>query len=142
MGSFDAILRVRKFELDEQRRDLRRHEEELQILDDQLQHIADEIADVVEGVDAEIAAISTGAFFEGARKRKNQLMQIRNKKEEEVERHRALVAGAYQDLKTIEIAAEREAEREAKELDRKLQAESDELGMQSVVRRQEQSRGR
>lgn len=129
MGTYDAIVRVRKWELDQQRRELRAKQDVLQTIDDALQEIADNVANAEEGVDPAVSALTLGAFLEGARVRQKDLLKQRVGQQEEVERHQLLVQNAFQDLKTIEIAAEQEARREAVELARREQGEIDEIAL-------------
>lgn len=135
MGKFDSIIRVRKFELDEQRRGLRAAEDALIAHDHTMQDLADQVANAAEGVDIDIAAFALGSFLEGARKRQSQLAEERLPLAEVVEQKRALVRNAFQDLKTIEIAAEQEAQRERHERDVKEQNALDEISIQAHIRR-------
>lgn len=127
MGTYDGILRVRKWELDEQRRALRAEQDMLGQMDQALQALADDVAGAQDGVDPTISALSLGAFLEGARLKEKDLLVRREQQQAEVDKHQQLVQSAFQDLKTIEIAAEEEARQQALERSRKDQSDMDEI---------------
>ncbi len=128
MAKLDGIIRFRKWALDEQRREL------AVLLDDRAQ-----IVETLEKLDIEIQAQKTmahsdlgsmtlGAYIEGARKKRAWILDAIRKKDQDIEEKQDVVADAFKELKTFEIADGRQKDRLQKELDRQEQNELDDLG--------------
>lgn len=128
MAKLDGIIRFRKWALDEQRREL------AVLLDERAQ-----IVDTLEKLDMEIQAQKTmahsdlgsmtlGAYIEGARKKRAWILDAIRKKDQDIEEKQDVVADAFKELKTFEIADGRQKDRLQKELDRREQNELDDLG--------------
>jgi len=128
MAKLDGIIRFRKWVLDEQRREL------AVLLDERAQTVAE-----LEKLDAEIEAQKTmahsdlgsmtlGAYIEGARKKRAWILDAIRKKDQDIEEKQDVVADAFKELKTFEIADGRQKDRLKKELDRQEQNELDDLG--------------
>ncbi len=128
MAKLDGVIRFRKWALDEQRREL------AILLDERAQ-----IVDTLEKLDMEIQAQKTmahsdlgsmtlGAYIEGARKKRAWILDAIRKKDQDIEEKQDVVADAFKELKTFEIADGRQKDRLQKELDRREQNELDDLG--------------
>jgi len=128
MAKLDGIIRFRKWELDEQRREL------TILLNDRA-----EIAGSLEQLDAEMLAqksmaqndlgsMTLGAYIEGARKKRAWILDDIRKKDQEIEEKQDVVSNAFRELKTFEIADRRQNERFRRDMDRREQDELDDLG--------------
>lgn len=135
MSRLDGIIRLRKWELDEQRRVLA-----------VMQAERDSIAGMIDMLDveraeqsrlyngSEISALTLGAYLEGVRNKQAQLRRDLAKKDEEVEAHRDRVADCFRELKTYEIAREMELKRAKAKEAKEEQEAFDELGIQNHAR--------
>ncbi len=128
MAKLDGIIRFRKWELDEHRREL------VVLLDERAQ-----IVETLEKLDAEMVAqksmihsdlgsMTLGAYIEGARKKRAWIVDAIGSKDQDIEEKQDVVADAFKELKTFEIAEQRQQDRFRKEMDRQEQNELDELG--------------
>lgn len=133
MAKLDGIIRFRKWELDEQRREL------AILLNDRA-----EIERLLEQLDAEmlaqrpmahndLGAMTMGAYIEGARKKRAWILDDIRKKDQEIEEKQDVVSNAFRELKTFEIADRRQSERFRREMDRQEQAELDDLGRRAFA---------
>lgn len=131
MAELGGIIRYRKWQLDEKRRELA-----------VLQGERTEIVALIEALDAEmlaqqairdsdISSMTLGAYIEGSRKKKAWLNEDLRKKDEEITDKQDVVSEAFRELKTLEIAERRQLERKRKEIQRQEQNELDELGLQA-----------
>ncbi len=128
MAKLDGVIRFRKWELDEHRREL------AVLLDERAQ-----IVETLESLDAEmlaqksmansdIGSVTLGAYIEGARKKRAWIVDAIRSKDQDVEEKQDVVADAFKELKTFEIAERRQQDRLRGELDRQEQDELDDLG--------------
>lgn len=137
MSRLDGIIRLRKWELDEQRRVLAVMQAERDAIAgmiDMLDHERAEQARLYNG--SEVSALTLGAYLEGVRKKQEQLRRDLAKKDEEVEEHRDRVAECFRELKTYEIAREMELKRMKAAEAKEEQDAFDELGIQNHARQE------
>ena len=135
MSRLDGIIRLRKWELDEQRRVLavmQAERDSIAGMIDMLDHERAEQARLYNGSD--ISALTLGAYLEGVRNKQAQLRRDLTKKDEEVEAHRDRVADCFRELKTYEIAREMELKRAKAKEAKEEQEAFDELGIQNHAR--------
>ncbi len=128
MARLDGIIRFRKWELDEHRREL------AVLLDERAQ-----VVQTLENLDAEMVAqktmihsdlgsVTLGAYIEGARKKRAWIVDDIRSKDQDIEEKQDVVADAFKELKTFEIAERRQQDRYRREIDRQEQNELDDLG--------------
>lgn len=134
MSRLDGIIRLRKWELDEKRRELASLLGERDEIVYAIDAIGEEMAEQARNSNLEVSAIAIGAYMEGARVKQRHLAQMLAAKEDEVVEHQDRVADGFRELKTFEIARERELARiDAAEAKEEQQA-FDELGIQNHAR--------
>lgn len=131
MAELGGIIRFRKWQLDEQRRDLAVLLEDRSAIGASIKALEAEIAEQKMLADNDMAAMTLGAYIEGARKKKAWLLEDLRKKDEEIADKQDVVSEAFRELKTLEIADRRQKERSQKELQRQEQNELDELGLKA-----------
>ncbi|WP_308909274.1 flagellar export protein FliJ [Pseudokordiimonas caeni] len=133
MSRLDHIIRLRKWELDEKRRvlsDLQRESDELQ---NALDRLGAEVAAESRRPAGEFEAVTFAAYLEGARQRRQLLHDRIERKEEEITRQQDAVSEAFKELKTFEVARDRETEREMRLEARIEQQGLDEQGLRAFV---------
>ena len=130
MSRLSGIIRFRQWELDEKRRALAALEEQRQQFLDMLDALDAELEAEKRQAGGEVGALVFGAFMEGIRQREAIVRERLVRKDEEIERQRDQVAAAFNELKTFETAAKREAIREAKRLAGIEQSLLDEQGLE------------
>ncbi len=131
MAELGGIIRFRKWQLDEQRRELAVLLEDRSAIGASIEALDAEIAEQKVLADNDMAAMTLGAYIEGARKKKAWLLEDLRKKDEEIADKQDVVSEAFRELKTLEIADRRQKERRQKELQRQEQNELDELGLKA-----------
>lgn len=131
MAELGGIIRFRKWQLDEQRRDLAVLLEDRSAIGASIEALEAEVAEQKVLADNDMAAMTLGAYIEGARKKKAWLLEDLRKKDEEIADKQDVVSEAFRELKTLEIAERRQKERSQKELQRQEQNELDELGLKA-----------
>ncbi len=129
MVRLDGIIRFKTRELDEQRKQLVIVEEQLQAIDDRLSALEAEEARESQNINLESAATNIGAYLHGVRVRRAQLEESRVEKQTEVDEKRNEVQLAFEELKTLEIAEERQIAREQAEQAKAQQQELDETAL-------------
>lgn len=134
MARLANIIRLRKWELDEKRRELAALLGERDQIVSTIDTINAEITAQSKKQDLEVGAVTIGAYIEGARVRQAELAELLRTVEAKVGVMQEKVANSFRELKTFEIAHKRE-------LDRKMATEAkleqdafDELGIQSHAR--------
>lgn len=133
---FKTLIRMRKWALDEKRRELG----ELQGVLDNL--IAEKTAleqallaeQKVAAENPELAGFAYGTFANAVIAEREALEQRIAEQEEKVDAFRDEVADAFKAFKTAEIAERNRVKAERAEEDRKEQEELDEIGMRSATR--------
>ncbi len=139
MSRFDHIIRLRKWELDEKRRVLR-----------QLQSEEDEVISRIEALDVEVSlqmantaseasVLTMGNYLEGVRLKQEQFEHELAAKQEEIAELQDKVAEAFRELKTFEIAKERELKRAQDAEAKEEQDAFDELGSRAPAREEVQT---
>lgn len=137
--TFKTLLRIRKWALDEKRRELG---EMLEILakleaekaDLEARHIREQ---KIATANPEIAGFTYGGYAAVTIKRRAVLDQRITEQEKKIEAFRDEVAEAFKEMKTVEIAERNRVEAERAEEDAKEQAQLDEIGMRSAVRKKD-----
>ena len=135
MSDFEAIIRFRKWELDGLRR-------ELSDLEAVRQEVVDAIREQDEFVENEKSAetdvmvsMNYGVFAQAALERRAKFLIILEDRDKDVEDKREVVREAFQELKKIEVARDRNlAAAKAKE-NRLEQADLDEIALQKHSRK-------
>jgi len=131
MARLDGIIRFRKWALDEQRRELAVLLEERAQIAVKLEKLDAEIVAQKSMVHSDLGSMTLGAYIEGARKKRAWILDEIRSKDQDIEEKQDVVADAFKELKTFEIADSRQKDRLQKELDRQEQNELDELGLQA-----------
>ncbi len=135
MSRLDGIIRLRKWELDEQRRQLAEIQAECDAIVTVIDAIEDERAQQArEYSGSEVSALTYGAYLEGTRMKQEMFTKLLREKEVALDEHRDKVAESFRELKTFEIAREREYQRIAQAEAKEEQDAFDELGIQNHAR--------
>ena len=128
MSRLDGIIRLRKWELDDKRRILTGLREQQDAIQARIDAMQQELADVMQ-TPTEVGVTSSGAYLEGFRHREILLQQEYAAKEEEIQQQLDIVQEAFNELKTFEVARERERE-EITRRDAKTEQDTfDEIGL-------------
>jgi len=135
MSRLDNIIRLRKWELDEQRRILSGLLSERAAMERQLEIIAEEIALQKRSASLEVFSTTVGAYMDGIKKRCDEIGALMLAKDEEIAEQQDKVAEGFRELKTFEIAHDQEMVRVKKAADKEEQIMFDELGTQDHARR-------
>ena len=135
MAKLDGIIRFRKWELDEKRRELAVLFEERNAIERSIEMLDQEMLDQQSMKESDFGSVTLGAYIEGARKKRAWLLEDMRKKDAQIEEKQDIVSEAFRELKTMEIAERRQKDRLDKELARQEQAELDELGLQAYEKR-------
>lgn len=134
MTKLDGIIRLRKWQLDEERRGLAALFEERVRAQDAITFLEQEMLEQSNMKDSDVSSFTLGAYLEGARKKKAWLIEAMRKKDEEIALKQDVVSEAFRELKTYEIADAAHKEKVKKEEDKLEQEELDELGLQAYER--------
>ena len=138
--SFKTLIRVRKFELDERRR-------ELGVLLGQLARLEDLARDLENRISAEqkaaaehpeTAGFGYASFARAAINKRAELAELVAAKQQEIDDFSLVVTEAFKALKTTEISEENRVAAEQAELDRKESDRLDEIGANSFLRKQQE----
>ena len=135
MSRLDNIIRLRKWELDEQRRVLSALLGERQQMVHMLEQMEDELAEQARSGSLEVFSTTVGAYMVGVKKRGDMIGAAIQAKDEEIAVQQDKVADGFRELKTFEIARDREMQRIKKAEDKAEQAQFDDLGTQDHARR-------
>lgn len=135
MAKLDGIIRFRKWELDEKRRELAVLFEERNDIEHSIEMLDQEMLDQQSMKESDFGSVTLGAYIEGARKKRAWLLEDMRKKDAQIEEKQDIVSEAFRELKTMEIAERRQKDRLDKELARQEQAELDDLGLQAYEKR-------
>ncbi len=131
MAELAGIIRFRKWQLDEKRRELAMLQGERTEIVASIEALNAEMQAQQAIRDSDISSMTLGAYIEGSRKKKAWLNEDLRKKDEEITDKQDVVSEAFRELKTLEIAEKRQLERKRKEIQRQEQNELDELGLQA-----------
>ncbi|WP_417451548.1 flagellar export protein FliJ [Kordiimonas sp.] len=135
MSRLDGIIRLRKWELDEQRRVLAVMQAERDAINATIERLEDEKAEQSRNSGGlEVSPLTLGSYLEGVRKKQDMLRADLARKDEEVDKHRDVVAESFRELKTYEIARAQESKRIKAAEDKEEQDAFDELGIQNHAR--------
>lgn len=134
MSRLDNIIRLRKWELDEVRRELAVLLGEREEMVHHLDMITEEIDEQNRSTAIEVFSTTVGAYMDGVKKRRDQIGSMLEAKELEINEQQDKVAEGYRELKTFEIAHDQEMLRLKKAEDKEEQAMFDELGTQDHAR--------
>jgi flagellar protein FliJ len=135
MARLDTIIRLRKWELDEARRVLADLLGEREVMVRQLVMMDDEIAEQSRSTSIEVFSTTVGAYMDGVKKRGDAIHNMLAEKEKEIEQQQDKVAEGFRELKTFQIAHDRDVKRAKWEEDKAEQVMFDELGTQDHARR-------
>lgn len=131
MAKLDGIIRFRKWELDEQRRDLAILLSERAEIVELLEKLDAEMLAQKSMAQSDLGSMTLGAYIEGARKKRAWIVDDIREKDQEIEEKQDIVSDAFKELKTFEIADQRQKDRVRKKMDSQEQDELDELGRQA-----------
>ena len=131
MADLEGILRFRKWELDEKRRELAVLLEQRAAIEGQIEALDQEMMQQSVMRESDLGSMTLGAYIEGARKKRAWLIEDLRKKDEEIADKQDVVSDAFRELKTFEIADRRKKDRAKQTRDKQEQAELDELGLQA-----------
>jgi len=133
MAKLDGIIRFRKWELDEHRRELALLLDERAEIVETLESLDTEIAEQKSMIHSDLGSVTLGAYIEGARKKRVWIVDAVRCKDQDIEEKQDVVADAFKELKTFEIADRRQQDRLRKEAERHEQDELDDLGRQAYA---------
>ena len=128
MARLDGIIRFRKWALDEQRRELAALLDERAQIVETLEQLDTEMLAQKSMIHSDLGSITLGAYIEGARKKRAWILDAIRSKDQDIDEKQDVVADAFKELKTFEIADRRQKDRLRKDLDREEQNELDDLG--------------
>lgn len=131
MADLKGIIRFRKWELDEKRRELAVLLGERMQLEQAIEQLDQEVQAQSAVKHSDVSTITLGAYIEGARNKKSWMLDSLRKKDDEIESMQDVVSEAFRELKTFEIANGRQRARAQKEYTRQEQNELDELGLRA-----------
>jgi len=135
MSRLDNIIRLRKWELDEQRRILANLLGEREAMERQLDSIDEELNLQKRSASLEVFSTTVGAYMDGVKKRCDEIAIQLQAKDEEIAKQQDKVAEGFRELKTFEIAHDQEMKRVKAAADKEEQIMFDELGTQDHARR-------
>jgi flagellar export protein FliJ len=129
MKTYDSLIRLRKFEVDESRQKVA--EIEAMIMD--FRHMADDLDRQVQVEQQRAGVFDVNdchypLWAKDAIKRKKRLMDSVKDLEEQLDRARESLATAFEELKKVEKVGEREVMRHQDAIEREEVAELDEIG--------------
>lgn len=139
MADLEGILRFRKWELDEKRRELAVLFEERAVIERRIEALDQEMIEQSVMKESDIGSMTLGAYIEGARKKRAWLIEDLRKKDEEIADKQDVVSEAFRELKTFEIADQRQKDRAKQAQAKQEQAELDELGLQAYEKSMQQN---
>jgi len=142
MSSFDSLLRISRWHLDEKR-------QKLADLERLAQRLRDDLERLDEGIETEKriaqqdeeARRTFPAFLKAEQERRRRIEKSIADVQHEIEVAREEVAEAFREFKKYELAKTTQDERLRRQASRREQARMDELGMQLHRRKQEVSGG-
>ncbi len=137
MSRLNTIIRLRKWELDEKQRQLAILLGERDEIADAIEALSNQVSEQSRHAGLEVASVTLGSYIEAVRIRQGELADMLFKKEKELRKHQDVVAEGFRELKTFEIARDRELSRLAAEEAKQEQAAFDELGIQNHAREEE-----
>jgi len=135
MSRLDNIIRLRKWELDEVRRVLADLLGERQEMVAVLERMEEELAEQIRSGSLEVFSTTVGAYMQGVKKRGDIITAAIAAKDEEIGLQQDKVSEGFRELKTFEIARDRETQRIKKAEDKTEQAMFDDLATQDHARR-------
>jgi flagellar export protein FliJ len=135
MARLQSIIRMRKWELDEKRRELVILEEARAAIIQQIDALNQEVLEQQNAASLEVGPAALGPYMNGVKLRMNEYEAELRVKDEEIEKHREEVTEAFRELKTYEIAEEQENQRLKSEEALRDQKLLDEQGMQSFLKK-------
>ena len=130
----DSIIRLRKWELDEERRTLADMQGARDALTHQLDMLAEEVVEQRKAASLEVFSTTVGAYMDGVRRKQDLIALEIQAMEKELNEQRDKVAEGFRELKTFEIDRDREEGRRAKAELLEEQQEFDELAIQAHAR--------
>lgn len=131
MTKLDGIIRLKKWQLDEERRALAALFAERERAEEAIQFLEQEMHEQSKVSGSEVASVTLGAYIEGARMKKAWLIEAVRLKDEEIAEKQDTVSQAFRELKTYEIADAGQKSKAKAALDKKEQSELDELALQA-----------
>lgn len=134
MASLDGIIRLRKWELDEERRALADLLEQRTQIENAIDLLDAEMLDQKNVKNQDFSTLTLGAYLEGARKKKAFMIEALRKHDEKILEKQDVVSEAFRELKTFEVADENQQSRKRKKLAVQEQNALDELGLQAFER--------
>jgi len=143
MADYKALIRIRRWELDEQRRQLGELNDALNTILNEKLRLLDELHREQKAVtEADfLAASAIGNFTDRILKQQRQLEQARRSIEQQIEEKTEEVRQAFQELKKFELAQEEIEAQEAAEQNRRETIELDDIAVDSHSRRQREDSG-
>lgn len=137
--SLKPLIRVRKFELDEKQRQLGNLLRFEQSLQNRKILLAKRFKEEEQAAnDNQVAALTFGAYVDWHVAENRRVDKALEDNRMEILLMRDEIIEAYQELKTLEITQENREKRELAEIERKVNAMLDEIGLTLHRRRQEQ----
>ncbi|UTW54546.1 flagellar FliJ family protein [Kordiimonas sp. SCSIO 12610] len=139
MARLQSIIRMRKWELDEKRRELVLLEQQREAIIQKIHNLNLEVQEQQNAASLEVGPSSLGAYMNGVKFKMTGYESELRIKDEEISERRDDVSEAFRELKTYEIAEEQEQKRLKNEEALRDQKILDEQGMQSFLKSSEYS---
>jgi len=134
VSRLDNIIRLRQWELDEERRHLASLQGEFADFVHQLEMIEVEVAEQARSSDLEVFSTTVGAYMDGVKNKQILIHTDMEKLEQKIAVQQDKVAEGFRELKTFEIARDQELKRVHLAEMREEQQEFDELAIQKHSR--------
>ncbi|NIY77813.1 hypothetical protein HED22_19335 [Thalassospira sp. HF15] len=133
---FKALVRMRKWALDEKQRELGEMLGVLGNLEAEKEALEQAVLaeQKIAAENPELAGFAYGSFANAVIAEREAIRKMIADQEEKIDAFREEVADAFRELKTAEIAERNRVEAERAEEDKKEQDELDEIGMRSATR--------
>ncbi len=135
MKSRDSLIRLRRFQVDEKRRQVTQIETMMADFEQMAAELDRQILEEEEraGI-TDVTHFAYPTFAKAAMTRRDNLRQSAENLKQQLDDAQAELAEAYDELKKIELLQERSQEAERKSEDRRGQQEMDEIGLRMYVR--------
>lgn len=135
MSRYNSLIRLRKWELDNERRILSDLERERDTLAGSVARIeADMQSASDQAATDNFSALTLGRYMQAARLQRQKLLDQVARHNTRIRQQQDKIFAGFQDLKTIEVAAENADRLETERLNKKEQAALEETAMQAYVR--------
>ncbi|MFC3052969.1 flagellar export protein FliJ [Kordiimonas pumila] len=130
----DNIIRLRQWELDEERRNLAILQGKQDALYHEIHILEEEVIEQKKASSLEVFSLTVGAYMAGVRKKQDLISHQIDELEQEISKQQDKVAESFRELKTYEIAREQEQKRIQQAEAREEQQTYDEQALRGYAR--------